>query len=431
MARHTECQDPFINDVRLKVWALLCNGLLWFICSILSLNSIPNLLAHVRRVMPPFPSESLLSVEQKVTLHLWELMNGGMLGNTDVEVMTIDPLPNFNAGLLHWRVIHFLMSRMTEVQQEQFQNLDQHCFWDGTPVTSISERDVTLPSATVDSHLHPDLIRKEFRETDLFRLRDLWRNPAQEQIQIVGFVGNFVFPEHYEDINIFASHRLMVITVGLHPHCCSSAAVSTQRLQFLRTVLRRSSCRALGEIGLDYYRHGSPLERNNQKTSLKRLLPLAVSQCKPVVIHCRDPSTTDCSATTDCLQILKDHLPRLQVIHWHCFSGNTTDVATLRRAFPNLYFGLTGISTRYRGQRLYDFQRAVQSIPLDRLLLESDAPLLVPEQRLPFVETRQRNVHHSWTLRDVAQMTADQKGCAPSMILCAAKVNAQRVYGPF
>ena len=80
MARHTECQDQFIDDVRLKVWALLCNGLLWFICSILSLNSIPDLLRHVRRVMPQTETEARLSVEQKVTFHLWELMNWGMLG---------------------------------------------------------------------------------------------------------------------------------------------------------------------------------------------------------------------------------------------------------------------------------------------------------------------------------------------------------------
>lgn len=248
---------------------------------------------------------------------------------------------------------------------------------------------------------------------------------AAEDVDIVGFVSNYVFPEGWPEIEDVPNHPNVVFTVGLHPHQCSSALITRRQLDFISSKLSNSLCRGLGEIGLDYNSHTSHRERVNQKDSLILLLQLLKDNSLPVVIHCRD-SRDNREATEDCLEILGGCLQRSQVIHLHCFNGTASDVQRFRRQFPHCYFGISSLPLRARGDERPVMQQAVSSIPLDRVLLESDAPYLPLPGRMSMSDP-----NHPWTLTTVAHVAATWKGCSPGMLLHAAKINAQRIYGQF
>ena len=135
----------------------------------------------------------------------------------------------------------------------------------------------------------------------------------------------------------------------------------------LPRLLHKPRVVAVGEIGLDFYRNRAPAEV--QERVFRRFLDLAVSRQKPVIIHSRD-------ATGKTLSILQDYRQKLHGGVMHCFSG-TYDEA---RSFLEL-----GLEISFSGVLTYPnakpLQEAGRRLPLDRLLIETDAPYLSPQPR--------------------------------------------------
>ncbi len=154
-------------------------------------------------------------------------------------------------------------------------------------------------------------------------------------------------------------------TVGVHPH--GAAGVTEEIFPTIADLLRDPRVVALGEIGLDFYRHRSPAEV--QETVFRRFLDLAVSQQKPVIIHTRD-------ATGTTLTILREYRQKLHGGVMHCFSGTYEEA----RAFLDL-----GLEISFSGVLTYPnakpLQEAARRLPLERLLIETDAPYLSPQPR--------------------------------------------------
>ena len=141
----------------------------------------------------------------------------------------------------------------------------------------------------------------------------------------------------------------------------------------MSTLLGSEGCVAIGEIGLDY--SVDQPARQLQKDTLVRLLRLnARRRDLPVVIHSRDHSSAKGDAGRDCLAILRRELPRTQHIHRHCFDGSLDEYDGWRAAFPNCYFGVTGLATLDHCHR--ELALVISQIPDSRLLLETDAPFL-------------------------------------------------------
>jgi TatD DNase family protein len=433
--QHFTCTGNMPSNTIFREWILLVNGLLWFLVRMFDLPDIRALLTLVQDHMPQFSrSTCQLSMEQLVEFRLWELANEEAFGLTPLEGMTITP-PNCVACLLHWRPMSFLVANMTLNEREEFRWCRERRFWNGRPAAPNQVHEVYLPMATIDSHLHPDMIQVETNVTNLMELRHLYLE-GDEEISIVGLVGNFVFPDRWHLASAFHHHApRMVYTFGVHPHVCARAVVSRQDIDFLWRSLQLDNCRALGEVGLDYHSHHSEQEQANQRQSLKQLLPLAVQFQKRVVIHCRDQEGRT-TAFEDCLAILKQYLPAKHTIHWHCFTGTRQQVRTLLVTFPNTYFGITAKGLQFSGKVALDYSYAVRAIPLDRILLESDSPLLLPPGRHSRDRTRRtssrrhRRINHPWLLVDVAQAVSQWRGCAPCVVLLAARLNAAKVYNP-
>lgn len=157
-------------------------------------------------------------------------------------------------------------------------------------------------------------------------------------------------------------------TAGVHPHHASDYGEETDAL--LRALLREPQVKAVGETGLDYHRDYSP--RPAQLAAFEKQLAIAVELRKPLFLHQRD-------AHEDFLALLKaarDHVPAAVV---HCF----TDDRDALRDYLDLdcHIGITGwICDERRGMHLREL---VRDIPGNRLLLETDAPYLLPRSVRP------------------------------------------------
>jgi TatD DNase family protein len=200
-------------------------------------------------------------------------------------------------------------------------------------------------------------------------------------------------------------------TAGFHPHVASS--VGAADMAAIAELLDKPEVVAVGETGLDYNRNFSPA--TDQKSVFTQHLELATSVQKPLFLHQRD-------AHADFFCLLKQYRDRLAGGVVHCF----TDSETALRDYLELdmYIGITGwICDERRGQ---DLQRHVRLIPEDRLLIETDAPYLLPRSLKPRPKTRRNEPKF---LTEVLRMVAQCRGESADQVAAATTANASRLFG--
>jgi TatD DNase family protein len=157
-------------------------------------------------------------------------------------------------------------------------------------------------------------------------------------------------------------------TAGVHPHHAQD--LHAEHLPQLRELLGAPEVAAAGECGLDYFRNFSP--HADQERAFRWQLELAVEARRPVFLHQRD-------AHDAFVAILKDYLPSLPGGVAHCFTGDERELRDNLEL--GLAIGVTGwICDERRGQHLRELVRLV---PLDRLMVETDAPYLLPRDLQP------------------------------------------------
>ena len=157
--------------------------------------------------------------------------------------------------------------------------------------------------------------------------------------------------------------QALCCTAGVHPHNARTFDRHTQAE--LRALARQPEVVAVGECGLDYDRDFSP--RSAQRAAFEAQLELAIELQKPVFLHQR-------SAHDDFERILKNARPRLLGGVVHCFTGDERELDAYLEL--GLHIGITGyVCDERRGQHL---QQLVGRIPAERLMVETDAPFLLP-----------------------------------------------------
>jgi len=150
-------------------------------------------------------------------------------------------------------------------------------------------------------------------------------------------------------------------TAGVHPHY--AGLVTADDMQQLKSLLLHNSVVAVGECGLDFNRDFSP--RQTQIKVFEQQLDLAKSTGKAVYLHERDAFPTQ-------LALLKDH--KIQHGVTHCFTGDKFQMQAYLDL--GLYIGITGwLCDERRHEQLV---QALDYLPMDRLLIETDAPYLLP-----------------------------------------------------
>jgi len=194
---------------------------------------------------------------------------------------------------------------------------------------------------------------------------------------------------------------------GMHPH--NAKYYTDQVEERIVECLKHPKAVAWGETGLDYHVMNS--DKEVQKQVFTRQVLRAVELGKPIVVHSRDSGD-------DTYEILKGFLPPEHSVHVHCFTDGADVARKLVAEFPNLFFGFTGVITF--NDKLHRIIRDV--VPLDRILLETDAPYLTPRGA-------NTPVNHPGNIPFVAQTIANLKGTTIHKVFEAARENTKKCYG--
>ncbi len=208
------------------------------------------------------------------------------------------------------------------------------------------------------------------------------------------------------------AHPAVYATVGVHPH--EAASFDEVTLAELKSLARHPKVVAVGEIGLDFYRDYSP--RAAQRWAFEAQLALAEAVGKPVVVHIRDAH----DAAWAILRPWADSHPwrtaDQPVGVLHCYSG---DLTLAQEAIAHgFYLGFDGPITYTNARKPPDM---VRHLPLDNLLVETDAPYLTPH---PFRGQRNEPAF----LRLVAERVAELKERPFDEIAAITSANATRLF---
>lgn len=174
---------------------------------------------------------------------------------------------------------------------------------------------------------------------------------------------NTKLKEYEEILAIVDSYPDVFGTVGIHPHEAENEP--DVAIEALLSRSEHEKIVGLGETGLDYFYDNAP--RDMQKVNFRNHIYAAQENGLPIIVHTRD-------ADDDCIEILAEEMKRSPfsgVIHCFTASQRLAD-ATLEMGF---YISISGIAT-FKSAR--DLQATVKTIPMERLLVETDAPFLAP-----------------------------------------------------
>ncbi len=200
-------------------------------------------------------------------------------------------------------------------------------------------------------------------------------------------------------------------TAGIHPH--HAREFRDTDVPALRSLLLEPEVGAAGECGLDYFRNYSPHE--DQERVFRLQLELAAATGRPVFLHQRDGHDAFTA-------ILREYRPQLEAGVAHCFTGDERELRDYLDL--DLSIGITGwICDERRGLHLREL---VRLIPLDRLMLETDAPYLLPRDLRPKPSGRRNEPKY---LPHILRTVAACRGDAPETLAAATTRNARAFFG--
>jgi len=268
-------------------------------------------------------------------------------------------------------------------------------------VSRTDKQKVDMKRMLVDSHTHIQL--KQFRND-----RDLVISRAEEAgVGCIIAVG-FDLESSKASLKLAEQYDFIYATVGMHPH--DAKLLNDEVLDDFRRLAKHPKVIALGEMGLDYYRNLSPHKK--QRDAFESQLLLAQELNLPVIIHDRD-------AHDAIMQVLRQHSKNTHGI-LHCFSGN---LSMAEEAIAlGFYISIAGPVT-YRNS--HSLQEVARKIPLDRLLIETDCPWLVPQQ---YRRKRIKRNEPAY-VKAVAEKIAVLRDVPLTAIAEATTINAERLFG--
>jgi TatD DNase family protein len=243
---------------------------------------------------------------------------------------------------------------------------------------------------------------------DLPQVIDRAREAGIERLIVTGT--NIEHSEHAIRLSeLYAP--VCLATVGLHPHHASE--FSSDTYSELREMLGQPHVVAVGECGLDFNRNYST--RKEQVRAFEAQLELAIDLRKPMFLHQRD-------AHSEMLAMLKSCRNELRQVVAHCFTGTADEVSDYLAL--DMYIGITGwICDERRGQAL---KRAVKRIPLDRIMLETDAPYLLPRDMEE--KPHEKNRNEPCYLPHIARSVAGFMGVDEKQLVTAAYKNSYEFF---
>jgi TatD DNase family protein len=253
----------------------------------------------------------------------------------------------------------------------------------------------------IDSHCHLDSPR--YDEDRAALLERAWTAGVREILSIGIGEGPETMQRALEISREFAGRAGVPeiwASAGVHPH--EARLADEAALAKLDELLQEPEVLACGEIGLDYFYDHSP--RDEQKTVFARQMEIAAGRRKPIIIHCR-PSENSTDAWDDTLAVLKTRwAPTGLGGILHCFTGEQRHAEEAMEI--GFLISFAGNITFPRAQAIRD---AAAAVPLERMLIETDAPFLAP------VPNRGKRNEPAW-VKEVAVTIAGLRGLEPGEV---------------
>jgi len=264
-----------------------------------------------------------------------------------------------------------------------------------------------IVSKYIDTHCHLEYIFEKKRLTGGYtELLQTHQMPHNYE----GCIGIFCDPAAFSSFGQW-EQLLAMDTVygafGCHPH--NAKYYNDSLVGKIINCLQHPKAVAWGEIGLDYNKNNSPAEKQRE-VFMDQILK-AVSLNKPIIVHSRD-------AEKDTYDILKKCLPQDWPVHVHCFTDTRKQAEILLKDFSQLYIGVTGVLTYQTAEELR--WTVTNVIPLDRLLLETDAPYMSPK---PF-----KGVCHPGYIPLIAKEISILKNIPLEEVYSTIRLNTTNIY---
>jgi TatD DNase family protein len=250
----------------------------------------------------------------------------------------------------------------------------------------------------IDSHAHPQM--PEF-DADREAMLDRARAAGVAAVVAIGYD----LASSRQAVALAERLPDVFACVAIHPHHAADATPAA--MDELRGLAASARVLGIGETGLDFYRNLAP--RAAQEHTFRLHLTLARSLALPVVVHDRD-------AHADTMRVLGEERDGLPAVILHCFSGDAAMAA--EAAARGYYVGVAGPVT-YRSARA--LRTALRAVPVEGVLLETDAPFLPPE---PHRGRRNEPAH----LPRIAAALAELTGLEAGALAAQTSENARRAF---
>jgi TatD DNase family protein len=248
----------------------------------------------------------------------------------------------------------------------------------------------------IDSHCH--LTAKQFNED---RHETIMRALESGVTTMVCIGDTFKSAEDAQRLS--KKYSEIYFTAGIHPHHAEDWIESSANT--LKKYASDPRCKAIGEIGLDYFYMHQP--KNVQIEACKAQMLLAQELGLPIVLHCRE-------AVTDLSKLIAETNTIHGVIH--CCSETWADVTPLVER--GLHLSFTGIATFPKSDVIRD---TIKQCPLDRMMIETDSPYLAP---VPYRGKRNEPAY----VVEVAKCLAEVKGLSLEDVITLTTENAERFF---
>lgn len=248
----------------------------------------------------------------------------------------------------------------------------------------------------IDTHAHYDDDAFDLDRDEL--LTDMLNNTVDSIVTI-----GCSLKSSFNSVQIAEKYERIYAAVGIHPSDCEN--LPENYIEQLKSLAESKKVVAIGEIGLDYHYEG--YSRELQMACFKKQLELAKEISLPVVIHSRD-------ATKDTMDILKEYKPNGVM---HCFSGSSETAKEIIDL--GMMISFTGVLTFKNSKKAVE---ACKSIPLERIMLETDCPYMAP---IPHRGERNNSsyVYH------IAEKLAEIKNISVEKAVEACNSNAINFFG--
>ena len=266
----------------------------------------------------------------------------------------------------------------------------------------------------VDSHAHLDSPRYDADREEL--LQRAWQQGVRTVLSIGIVDGPDTMQQALELSKSYAGKPgipRILATAGIHPH--EAQLADQAALQKLDGLLAYPDVLAVGEIGLDYYYDHSP--REQQKQVFAQQMEIAATRRRPIIIHCR-PSDGSTNAWDDTLAMIENNWMGTNLGGiLHCFTGEWEHA---RRAMDGGF--LISFAGNVTFPKAEGIRQVAAKVPLDRMLIETDAPFLAP---LPH---RGKRNEPAWVGR-VADKLGEVCGVPAELVASSTANNFFRFFG--